>query len=96
MKSIVKNLSLYVVSSALAGGVIAGYAWLGSIALENHQRRWPSESQPTVVMREVCYDKNTSEEVRLTPLDYQQINSRAGRNFDGLWSDLECKLVERE
>ena len=90
-----KNFSIGI-ASVMYAGIIGSYVHLGSIALENHQRRWPGESQPTAVMREVCYNKNTGEEVRLMPLDYQQINSRAGRNFDGLWSDLECRLVERE
>ena len=90
-----KNLSIGI-ASVMCAGIIGAYVHIGSIALENHQRRWPGESQPTIVMREVCYDKNTGEEVRLTPLDYQSINSRAGRNFDGLWSDLECMMIEKE
>ena len=90
-----KNL-LIGITSVLYAGIAGAYIHFGVIAWENHQKRWPGESQPTTVMREVCYNKNTGEEVRLTPLDYQQIQSRAGRGFDGLWSDLECRLVVRE
>lgn len=85
-----KNWPIYVASVpyALMVATALYFGW------KNDQERWPDESKPAIV-REVCYDRNTEEEVRLTPLDYQQIQSRAGRGFDGLWPNLECKLVER-
>jgi len=63
--------------------------------LAGQKDRWPGDKPQPVIVREVCHDINTGEEVRLTPLDYQQIQSRAGRGFDGLWPNLECKLAEK-
>ena len=85
-----KNWPIYVASVPYALMAATGiyFGW------KNDQERWHGESEPAIV-REMCHNRKTGEEVRLTPLDYQQIQSRAGRGFDGLWSELECKLVTK-
>ena len=85
--------------------IYLGYAFLAPILAtglyfgyqndKEHWQRYHNKQKP-VTMKELCYDKASGEEVRLMPLDIQQINSRAGRNFDGLWNNLECRLVTKE
>ena len=76
----------FLVTPLLTAALYFGY--------QNDKERWSGKQEETSV-KEVCYDKNTGQEVRLMPLDIQQINSRAGRNSDGLWKDLECRVEKK-